>query len=273
MKILLRADSGFARDELMAWCEANGVDYLFGLARNERLVGAIAEDLAAAAAESLAQGGPARRFVDFAWRTLDSWSRARRVVAKAEHLPKGANPRFVVTSLPASAIDARTLYEDIYCARGEIENRIKEQQLDLFADRTSAATMRANQLRLWFASFAYVLLEALAPHRPAPHPVRHRHLRHDPPQAAEDRRPGAQERAPDQGRHGLGLPLPDRVPPRLPLPAARRLLSAPAYRLCPRRGPPPHAQNPAQPRLEPQQRGRATVIRSDGQTAGRAYPL
>jgi hypothetical protein len=161
VQILLRADSGFARDELMAWCEANGVDYLFGLARNERLVGAIADDLAAAAVESSARGGPARRFADFAWRTLDSWSRARRVVAKAEHLTKGANPRFVVTSLPASAIDARTLYEDIYCARGEVENRIKEQQLDLFADRTSAATMRANQLRLWFASFAYVLLDAL----------------------------------------------------------------------------------------------------------------
>jgi Transposase DDE domain group 1 len=159
--VLLRADSGFARDELMAWCEANGVDYVFGLARNERLVGAIAEDLAAAEAESLSRGGPARRFADFAWRTLDSWSRTRRVVAKAEHLPKGANPRFVVTSLPANARDARSLYEDVYCARGEVENRIKEQQLDLFADRTSAATMRANQLRLWFASFAYVLLAAL----------------------------------------------------------------------------------------------------------------
>ena len=161
VQILLRADSGFARDELMAWCEANGVDYVFGLARNERLVGALAEDLATAEAESLARGGPARRFADFAWRTLDSWSRVRRVVAKAEHLPKGSNPRFVVTSLPASELDARTLYEDVYCARGEVENRIKEQQLDLFADRTSAATMRANQLRLWFASFAYVLLEAL----------------------------------------------------------------------------------------------------------------
>jgi hypothetical protein len=161
VKILLRADSGFARDALMMWCETNGVDYVFGLARNERLVGAIADDLAAVALASLAQGGPVRRFADFAWRTLDSWSRARRVVAKAEHLPKGANPRFVVTSLPATAIDARTLYEGVYCARGEIENRIKEQQLDLFADRTSAATMRANQLRLWFASFAYVLLEAL----------------------------------------------------------------------------------------------------------------
>jgi hypothetical protein len=172
VEILLRADSGFARDELMAWCEANRVDYLFGLARNERLVGAIADELAVAETESLAQGRPVRRFADFAWRTLDSWSRARRVprvrlcrpegrLAKAEHLPKGTNPRFVVTSLPASSIDPRTLYEDLYCARGEIENRIKEQQLDLFADRTSAATMRANQLRLWFASFAYVLLEAL----------------------------------------------------------------------------------------------------------------
>ena len=159
--IVLRADSGFARDALMGWCEVNRVDFVFGLARNERLVGRIAEDLAAAAAESLACGDPVRRFADFAWRTLDSWSRDRRVVAKAEHLPKGPNPRFVVTSLSADAIDARVLYEDVYCARGQVENRIKEQQLDLFADRTSAATMRANQLRLWFASFAYVLLDAL----------------------------------------------------------------------------------------------------------------
>ncbi len=161
VEILLRADSGFARDELMAWCEAHGVDYVFGLARNERLVSAIAADLAAAEAESLAKGGPTRRFADFPWRTLDSWSRSRRVVAKAEHLAKGSNPRFVVTSLALDAIDARSLYEAVYCARGEVENRIKEQQLDLFADRTSAATMRANQLRLWFASMAYVLLEAL----------------------------------------------------------------------------------------------------------------
>ena len=161
VKILVRADSGFARDEIMTWCETNGVDYVFGLARNERLVGAIADDLAAAELESLARGGPVRRFADFAWRTLDSWSRVRRVVAKAEHLPKGPNPRFIVTSLLTSANDPRTLYEDVYCARGEVENRIKEQQLDLFADRTSAATMCANQLRLWFASFAYVLLEAL----------------------------------------------------------------------------------------------------------------
>jgi hypothetical protein len=159
--ILLRADSGFAREALMAWCETNRVDYLFGLARNERLIGAIADELAAAKAESLAQGGPARRFADFLWTTLDSWSRERRVVAKAEHLPKGSNPRFVVTSLPAGEVDGRRLYEQIYCARGDMENRVKECQLDLFADRTSAATMRANQLRLWFASFAYVLLDSL----------------------------------------------------------------------------------------------------------------
>jgi hypothetical protein len=139
VEILLRADSGFARDELMAWGEANRVDYLFGLARNDRLIGAVARELAAAEIESRTQGGPARRFADFAClaagtglgpvpqpggQALDSWSRQRRVVAKAEYLPKGANPRFVVTSLPARAIDARTLYEDVYCARGEVENRM-----------------------------------------------------------------------------------------------------------------------------------------------------
>ena len=121
----------------------------------------IEAELAGAAAEHAATGGPVRRFKDFTYATLDSWSRERRVVAKAEHLPKGANPRFVVTSLAPETIDAQSLYEDVYCARGDMENRIKEQQLDLFADRTSAATMKANQLRLWLASFAYVLLEAL----------------------------------------------------------------------------------------------------------------
>jgi hypothetical protein len=121
VEILLRADSGFAREALMSWCEANRVDYVFGFARNQRLVGAIADSLALAEAESLAQGGPARHFADFAWQTLDSWSRERRVVAKAEHLPKGANPRFVVTSLTAAAIAARTLYEELYCARGQVE--------------------------------------------------------------------------------------------------------------------------------------------------------
>jgi hypothetical protein len=161
VRILLRADSGFAREDLMAWCEDNSVDYLFGLARNVRLVEEIAAELAEAAVESAKTGQPARRFKDFLWTTRDSWSRRRRVVAKAEHTHGEANPRFVVTSLRPERADARPLYEDLYCARGEMENRIKEQQLDLFADRTSAATLRANQLRLWFASMAYVLMEAL----------------------------------------------------------------------------------------------------------------
>jgi len=161
VRILLRADSGFAREELMAWCDAADVDYLFGLQRNTRLVAEIEAELAEAAAESQETGKPARRFKEFLWSTRDSWSRQRRVIAKAEYTRSEANPRFLVTSLTIEAGDARTLYEDIYCARGEMENRIKECQLDLFADRTSAATMRANQLRLWFASMAYVLLEAL----------------------------------------------------------------------------------------------------------------
>jgi hypothetical protein len=132
----------------------------FGLARNQRLVAAIADELAQAEAESQATGGAARRFADLAWRTQGSWSRERRVVAKAEHLARGPNPRFVVTSLDAGTITARALDEGVDCARGEVENRIKEQQLDLFADRPSAASLRANQLRLWFASFASVLLDA-----------------------------------------------------------------------------------------------------------------
>ena len=173
VRILLRADSGFAREELMAWCEDLRVDYVFGLARNSRLLDEIAIDLAWAEAEHQETGKPARRFKDFFYATRDSWSRRRRVIGKAEHLAKGANPRFIVTSLKRKAIDAQTLYEQVYCARGEMENRIKECQLDLgacpragrrpdpWADRTSTATMAANQLRLWFSSFAYVLLEAL----------------------------------------------------------------------------------------------------------------
>jgi hypothetical protein len=158
IRILLRADSGFAREELMRWCELNGVDYLFGLARNVRLTAAITAELEAARHHSDRTGRPARRFKDFTWSTLDSWSRERRVVAKAEWTGGGANPRFVVTSLSRAEHQARHLYEKLYCARGEMENRIKECQLDLFADRTSAATMRANQLRLWFAAMAYVML-------------------------------------------------------------------------------------------------------------------
>jgi hypothetical protein len=161
VRILMRADSGFARDGLMTWCETNGIDFLFGLARNTRLVGEIEAELAAVAELSRQTGKPARRFKDFAWRTRDSWSRQRRVVAKAEWTQGEANPRFVVTSLTREEHEARHLYEKLYCARGEMENRIKECQLDLYADRTSAQTMRANQLRLWFASMAYVLICAL----------------------------------------------------------------------------------------------------------------
>jgi len=160
-RILLRADSGFAREALMAWCEANRVDFLFGLARNERLEAAINDELMQASLDSLHTGRAARRFKDFMWSTRDSWSRSRRVVGKAEVTRCEANPRFVVTSLKSREVAAQYLYERIYCARGEMENRIKECQLDLFADRTSAATMRANQLRLWFAAMAYVLLCAL----------------------------------------------------------------------------------------------------------------
>ena len=162
VEIVLRADSGFAREGLMAWCEANGVDYVFGLGRNRRLVERIDAALAGAERDARQSGQTARRFADFPWTTRKSWSRERRVVAKAEWIAgRGANPRFVVTSLSAAAIDRRDLHEQLYCARGDMENRIKECQLDLFADRTSAQTMRANQLRLWFAAMAYLLLAAL----------------------------------------------------------------------------------------------------------------
>ena len=161
VRILLRADSGFARENLMAWCEENRVDYLFGLAKNDRLIAKIKRELAQAADKSRRTGRAARYFKDFRWSTRDSWSRRRRVVAKAEHTQGEANPRFVVTSVKKTECKARYLYEKTYCARGDMENRIKECQIDLFADRTSTATMRANQLRLWFASMAYVLLCAL----------------------------------------------------------------------------------------------------------------
>jgi hypothetical protein len=161
VRILVRADSGFAREQLMAWCEANGVHFLFGLAKNDRLVAEIAEELARVEARSRRTGKPVRSFKSFMWQTRRSWSRKRRVVAKAEFTTGEANPRFVVTSLRRAGCKAKYLYEKLYCARGEMENRIKECQLDLYADRTSTATMRANQLRLWLASMAYVLLCAV----------------------------------------------------------------------------------------------------------------
>jgi Transposase DDE domain group 1 len=160
VRIILRADSGFCREELMAWCEQNQVDYVFGLARNARLQRKIAGAMREAKQEHQSTGQPARVFAEFSYRTKKSWSRPRRVVAKAEYLEKGENPRFVVTSLPAESWEAAALYEKTYCARGEMENRIKEQ-LSLFADRMSTESLRANQLRLYFSSLAYVLVHAL----------------------------------------------------------------------------------------------------------------
>ena len=158
VSIVVRGDSGFAREELMSWCERQGVDFVLGLARNQRLQRAIGGELAQARARFEQSGKAERVYKDFLYRTRKSWSRERRVVGKAEHLAKGANPRFVVTSLSRESWAEAALYEQLYCARGEMENRIKEQQLCLFADRTSTHRMASNQLRLWFSSVAYILL-------------------------------------------------------------------------------------------------------------------
>src|SRR5437667_1172690 len=160
VKIILRGDSGFCREEILAWCESNGVDYVIGLAKNAVLIREIDKELEKAKKKFQKTGKAARVFKDFQYSTKDSWSHKRRVIAKAEHLAKGSNPRFVVTSL-SSRIGSRYLYERTYCARGDMENRIKEQQLGLFADRTSTATMHANQLRLYFSSVAYMLMQTM----------------------------------------------------------------------------------------------------------------
>jgi hypothetical protein len=163
VRIIVRGDSGFCRERLMRWCEQNRVDYLIGQAKNKRLLRMIGKPMHEAKQMCEQTGHAARVFTDLDYRTRKSWSRSRRVVAKAEHLPgiRGENPRFVVTSLRAEDLAAQTLYEDHYCARGDMENRIKEQQLDLFADRTSCATMRANQIRLALSTIAYTLISAL----------------------------------------------------------------------------------------------------------------
>ncbi len=158
--MVVRGDSGFCREELMGWCEAEGVDYLLGLAKNERLKAEIEQERKEAQVQYQETGHAARRFKEFVYQTRDSWSRARRVVAKAEHLEKGENPRFVVTSLSREAWPGQALYEEHYCARGDMENRIKEQ-LMLFSDRTSTHYLRSNQLRLYFSSIAYALLQML----------------------------------------------------------------------------------------------------------------
>ena len=161
VRIIVRADSGFCRDKLMSWCEQQKVDYVLGLAKNSRLRHKLGKAMRQARQQYRESGQGARVFTEFRYRTRKSWSRRRRVIGKAEYLAKGENPRFVVTSLGAAAMQAGVLYEEFYCARGEAENRIKEQQLGLFADRTSTAYMRSNQLRLYFSSIAYCLLEAL----------------------------------------------------------------------------------------------------------------
>ena len=161
VQIIIRGDSGFTREWLMRWCEDNGVDYLFGLAKNNRLKKAIGAQMQQARLQFAETREASRVYADLRYRTRKSWSRERRVIGKAEYLSGGENPRFVVTTLDCEVWEPQALYEKLYCARGDMENRIKEQQLYLFADRTSSATMRANQLRLWFSSVAYVLMHQL----------------------------------------------------------------------------------------------------------------
>ena len=161
VRITVCGDSDFSKDELMLWCETEGVDYVFGLAQNPRLKQPIATAMEAVRQRQQASGKAEREFQELRYQTLDTWTRERRVVAKVEHLPRGENPRFIVTSVPVQECAGRRLYEVVYCGRGEMENRIKEQQLGLFADRTSSRKLQANQLRLYFSSFAYVMLQRL----------------------------------------------------------------------------------------------------------------
>jgi len=171
VRIIVRADSGFAREQIMAWCESHDVFYCLGLARNERLCAHLKDSFTELHRQIDAgeEATPCRRFADFEYRTLDSWSRVRRVVGKAEALEKGDNPRFIVTNLPREGFtgdvlgrfETAALYEKFYCGRGDMENRIKEQQQDLFADRTSTHWMASNQLRLWFSAFAHLMLSVL----------------------------------------------------------------------------------------------------------------
>ncbi len=161
VRIIVRGDSGFCREPLMTWCEEHGVEYVFGLAKNKRLLKIIGKELHEAQVLFDETRTASRVFQDFEYRTQKSWSKTRRVIGKAEHLAKGSNPRFVVTSLRSERLDARALYEELYCAGGEMENRIKEQQLFLFADRTSTHGLRSNQLRVLFSTMAYVLHQAL----------------------------------------------------------------------------------------------------------------
>ena len=172
-KIVVRGDSAFARDALLSWCEANAIYYCVGLARNSRLEETLQNALAKAAEKHcLCGGAPTREFVEFEYQTLKSWTRSRRVIGKAEVTSQGSNPRFILTNLSQGGLfakdgaellegDPRFLYEELYCERGNAENRIKQMTLDLQCDRTSTHWMSSNQLRLWLSAFAYMLLERL----------------------------------------------------------------------------------------------------------------
>ena len=190
VRITVCGDSDFSKDELMLWCETEGVDYVFGLAQNPRLKRPIAAAMEAVRQRQQASGKAEREFQELRYQTLGTWTRERRVVAKVEHLPRGENPRFIVTSVPVQECAGRRLYEVVYCGRGEMENRIKEQQLGLFADRTSSRKLQANQLRLYFSSFAYVMLAAVAPVGAGGDGAGIRTVLDDPPESAEDRGPG-----------------------------------------------------------------------------------
>jgi len=164
VKIILRGDSGFCRNALMGWCEEHNVDFVFGMARNQRLRKIIGAEMHQATQQWQQTGKPARVFSEFNYQTKKTenggWDRERRVAAKAEHIDGKENPRFVVTSLLHEDWSAQELYEKLYCARGDMENRIKEQ-FSLFADRVSTETMRANQMRVYLSTMAYVLISAL----------------------------------------------------------------------------------------------------------------
>ena len=207
VRIVLRGDSGFCREAIMSWCETYGVEYVLGLAKNSRVTEIIAGELAKARGAYEASGEAARWFKDFRYQTRDSWSCERRVVGKAEYLAKGENPRFIVTSLAPEEWEARALYEDLYCARGEMENRIKEQQLQLFADRTSTHAIGSNQLA------AVLFLLRLCAHRdPASagafrNRARASAMRHDPPETLQGRGPGSTQCAQHLDRLLRGISL------------------------------------------------------------------
>ncbi len=200
VKVIVRGDGGFCRESILHWCEENHVDYVIGLAKNDRLKKEIENERLAARMFYRDNREAARLFKYFEYQTLTSWSRKRIVVAKAEHLSKGENPRFVVTSLALARTDPQALYEQIYCARGEMENRIKEQQLMLFADRTSAHTMRANQLRLTFSTIAYLHASCTAKLRVERDGTRVGSGGDDPHAGAENRCPGQGHLSPHLGQ-------------------------------------------------------------------------